>query len=141
MKGFSNVSVASVWFNGSTTEAELFADDISEALQAGHIRVQPASGFMEMRENSKFGDPVKRALTGVVIQSTKHEGARKFAELMVSELNQRGFDAVRQTDPPFDDKPLPQIWINVEPRPKGPQGEYKLQAEREAKAKKQAKNK
>jgi hypothetical protein len=141
VKDFSTEAVASVWFNSSTTEAELFADDISEALQFGHIRVQPASGFMEMRENSKFGDPVKRAPTGVVIQSTKHEGARKFAEVMVAELSRIGFDAVRQTDPPFDDKPVPQIWINVEPRPKGPQGEYKLQAEQEAKAKNTAKSK
>lgn len=133
---FASVAVASVWFNASSTEAELFADDISEALAAGHIRVQPASGMLEMRENSRFGEPVKRATTGVRIQSTKHEGAQKFAALIVKTLNGLGFDAERQTDPPFDDKPTPQIWINVEPRPKGPQAEYKLQAEREAKARK-----
>jgi hypothetical protein len=140
VKGFSSVAVASVWFNASTTEAELFADDISEALQLGHIRVQPASGLMELRENSSFGDSVKQALTGVVIQSTKHDGAQKFAALMVEELNRIGFDAVRQTNPPFDDKPVPQIWINVEPRPKGPQGEYKLRAEEDLKRKNTTKN-
>ena len=128
---FSSVAVASVWFNASTHEAEVFADDISETLQFGHIRVQPASGMMEMRENSKFGDPVHMPLAGVRVQSTKHDGARKFAALMVDELNRLGFDTERTTDPPFDDKPLPQIWITVEYRPKGPQGEYKLHAERE----------
>lgn len=40
-----------------------------------------------------------------------------------------------KTDPPFGEGKIPQIWVNVEPRPRGPQGEYKLQAEQEAKAK------
>jgi hypothetical protein len=55
-------------------------------------------------------------------------------------LNKRGFDAKRQTDPPFEDKPDPVIWINVESRPRGPQGEYKLQAQKEIKAKKTTRN-
>jgi hypothetical protein len=130
--GFKSLAAASVWFNASSTEAETFADDIAEALRSGQIIVQPPSGIMEMRESGKFGESVKPAITGVIVQSTKDDAASKFAASLIAELTSRGFDAVRQTDPPFSEGKFPQIWVNVEPRPRGPQGEYKLQAERDA---------
>ena len=92
-----------------------------------------------MRESGRFGDPIKPPDTGVIVQSTKDQRSRSLADSIIKELNSRGFDARRQTNPPFDDKPMPQVWVNVEPRPEGPQGEFKLQAEREAKTKKTAK--
>jgi hypothetical protein len=131
---FQSLAAASVWFNASSTEAEIFADDIAEALRNGKIIVQPPGGIMEMRESGKFGAPIKRPLTGVIVQSTKDNTASKFAASVIAELTRRGFDAAKQTDPPFGEGKFPQIWVNVEPRPKGPQGEYKLQAEGEAKA-------
>ncbi|MGO9589890.1 MAG: hypothetical protein ACLP3K_07580 [Candidatus Acidiferrales bacterium] len=134
--GFKSSVAASVWFNASSTEAEIFADDIAQALRDGKIIVQPPGGIMEMRESGKFGEPIKRPLTGVIVQSTEDKPARDLAASLMAELNRRGFDAVKQTDPPFGKGKFPQIWVNVEPRPKGPQGEYKLQAEREDKAKK-----
>jgi hypothetical protein len=137
---FQSLAAASVWFNASSTEAEIFADDIAEALRNGKIIVQPPSGIMEMRESGKFGAPIKRPLTGVIVQSTKDNAALKFAASVIAELTRRGFDASKQTDPPFGEGKFPQIWVNVEPRPKGPQGEYKLQTEREATAKNKTSN-
>ncbi len=141
LASFSLKAGASIWFNGSSTEAEMFAKDIAEALRLGHITTTAPGGFMEMPESGKWGEPIKPAETGVRIQCTKYPSACEFADAFIKELTSRGFDAHRQTDPPFDDKvKAPVIWVNVEPRPKGPQGEYKLQAEREAKAKNKASN-
>jgi hypothetical protein len=126
-----------IWFNSSSTEAELFADDIAEALRAGDIVTNAPGGIMELRESGgKFREPIVKATTGVIVQATNDDPARRFATSLIAELNRRGFDAIRQKDPPFGTSKFPQIWVNIEPRPKGPQGEYKLQAEREAKAKK-----
>jgi hypothetical protein len=118
----------SLWFPNGDTEAELFADDITEALRSGGIIVQPPAGIVSMRGTGKFNDPLVRADTGVIVQSTKVGFAPQFADAIIAELNKRGFDARRQTDPPFDNRATPEVWINVEARPKGPQGEYKLQA-------------
>jgi hypothetical protein len=137
---FQSLVAASVWFNASSTEAEIFADDIAEALRNGKIIVQPPGGVMEMRESGKFGAPIKQPLTGVIVQSTKDNAARQFAASVIAELTRRGFDAAKQTDPPFGEGKFPQIWVNVEPRPKGPQGEYKLQTERETKARNKINN-
>jgi hypothetical protein len=136
LASFNSKAGASIWFNGSSTEAEMFADDIAEALRFGHITTSAPGGIMEMQESGKWNGEIKSVQTGVVVQSTKAPAAIEFAAALIKQLNDRGFDAKRQTEPPFDEKTTePIIWVNVEPRPKGPQGEYKLQAEREAKAK------
>jgi hypothetical protein len=126
---------ASMWYNASSTEAEMFADDIAGALRSGHITTTAPGGIMAAREGGKCNGEITSVDTGVVIQSTKAPAAIEFAKALIKELNSRGFDAKRQTNPPFEDKPSPVIWVNVESRPRGPQGEFKLQAEREAKAK------
>lgn len=142
LASFSPKVGASIWFNASSTEAEMFAEDIAEALRFGHITTTAPGGVMEMRESGKWNEPIKPAETGVRVQCTRYPSACEFADALIRELTNRGFDARRQTDPPFDDKvQAPVIWVDVEPRPKGPQGEYKLQAEREAKAKNRTKSK
>lgn len=133
---FSNQEGASLWYQTGDTESATFAVDIAEALKKSHIVVQPPAGVTIMRGIGKFGDPIKRIDTGVILQSTKDARSRSLAEAIIRELNLQGFDARRQTDPPFDDRPIPQVWVNVSPRPEGPQGEFKLEAEQEAKAKK-----
>jgi hypothetical protein len=135
LASFSPKAGASIWYNGSSTEAEMFAGDIAEALRFGHITTTAPGGIMEMRQGGKWNGEIRSTDTGVLLQSTKVPAAIEFAEAVIKELTSRGFDARRQTDPPFEDKPEPVIWVTVQPRPRGPQGEYKLQAEREAKAK------
>jgi hypothetical protein len=135
LSGFAQKAGASIWFNGSSTETEMFADDIAEALRFGHVNTVAPSGIMEMRQSGKWNEEIKPVQTGVIVQSTKAPAAIELAAALIKQLNDRGFDAIRQTDPPFDSHSEPIIWVNVEPRPKGPQGEYKLQAERDAKTK------
>jgi hypothetical protein len=93
------------------------------------------AGILTLRGSGKFNDPIPKADTGVTIQFTTHPGAHEVASSLIAELNKRGYDAARQKDRPFDKNPDPQIWVKVEMRPKGPQGEFELQAIREHKRK------
>src|SRR5580704_2499540 len=130
---FSNQGV-SVWYSAGDIESSWFAADIADALQKAHtLRVHPPGGILELQESGRLGGPIKRTQTGVVVQSTKDDRSRSLADAIIQELTERGFDARRQSDPPFDPNPIPQVWINIEPRPDGPQGEFKLAARAAAK--------
>lgn len=83
-----------------------------------------------MVESGRRGGPILRSESGVRLQSTRDDRSRRLADAIISELTKRGFDAARQVDPPFDPNPIPQVWVNVDPRPDGPQGEFKLAAEK-----------
>jgi len=135
---FKALVKASFWFNASDTEAQMFADDIAEALQHGHITVQPPSSTMLLGGGGKSGESIKRPFTGVTIRCTEDDPARNLAATLIAELKRRGFDAVKVPGASFTDWSFSQIAVTVEPRPRGPQGEYKLQAERETKAKNEA---
>jgi cell division septum initiation protein DivIVA len=126
---FSNLRV-SVWYHVGDTEGSWFAADIADALTATHtLRVFPPASVMVLRENAPAGTTIRREDTGVTLQSTNDDPSRRLAAAIIQELTTRGFDARRQTDPPFDSNPTPQVWVNVEPRPMGPQGEFKLEAD------------
>jgi hypothetical protein len=135
LASFSPKAGASIWYDSSSTEAQMFADDIAEALRSGGITTTNVGGMMSMAEGGKWNGPIVKSPTGVILQSTNVPAAIEFAGAVLRELSNRGFDVIRTKDPPFEKGTSPVIWINVEGRPKGPQGEYKLQAEREAKAK------
>jgi hypothetical protein len=138
---FGSVTGASMWFANGSPEAELFADDIAEALRSARIHTTTVGGIMEMREGGGNWDaPIESANTGVDI-STSNPIAGELADALFKELTNRGFDSKRQPDRKSkDNPPRPVIWVTVLARPKGPQGEFKLQAEREAKAKNAIKN-
>lgn len=130
---FSNQGV-SLWYGAGDTESSWFAADIADALRTAQtLRVYPPAGLLSLQESGRLGQPIKRAETGVIVQTTKDDRSRSLANAIVRELTVRGFDAMRQTDPPFDPNPTPQVWVNVEPRPDGPQGEFKLAAQQAAK--------
>jgi hypothetical protein len=125
----------SFWFSAGDTESSWFAADLAEAVQAARtLRVNAPATLITMMESGRLG-PIRRSDTGVRVQSTKDERSRQLADAIIHELTVRGFDAARQTDPPFDPNPVPQVWVYVEPRPDGPQGEYKLAAQRAPRAK------
>ncbi|MGB9148569.1 MAG: hypothetical protein WCC14_22285 [Acidobacteriaceae bacterium] len=133
LASFSPRAGVSIWFNASSTEAEMFADDIADALRLGHITTSAPGGMIEMGEGGKWNGEIKSVRTGVIIQSTKAPAAIELAAALIRELTSRGFDAKRETDPPFDPKPEPIVWVNVEARPRGPQGEYKLHTAKSSK--------
>jgi hypothetical protein len=132
---FSNQSV-SFWYSSGDTESSWFAAHLAEAVQAARtLRVFPPGAVMTMLVGGRVG-PIRRSDTGVRIQSTGDERSRQLAAAIIHELIVRGFDAARQTDPPFDPNPAPQVWVYADPRPDGPQGEFKLAAQRDAAQKK-----
>lgn len=126
---FANQGV-SLWYRAGDTEGSWFAADIADALTDAHtLRVYPPASIMLLRENGPAGGPIGREVTGVTLQSTNDDRSRRLAAAIIHELTILGFDASRQTDPPFDPNPVPQVWVNVEPRPMGPQGKFKLEAQ------------
>jgi hypothetical protein len=127
---FSNQGI-SLWYNAGDIEGSWFAADIADALRSAQtLRVYPPGSFLSVQEGGRLGEPVRREQTGVIVQSTKDDSSRSLADAIIRELTVRGFDAARQTDPPFDPNPISQVWVNVESRPDGPQGEFKLAARR-----------
>jgi hypothetical protein len=133
----STMAGASIWYVNGSVEAQLFADDIAQALRSAQIHTTAPGGVMAMTEGGKWDGPIGGTSTGVEIASTTNPIAQDFADALVKELTVRGFSSKRTPDQISKDgkPPGPVIWVNVEPRPNGPQGEYKLQAEQEAKSK------
>lgn len=135
---FGNITGASMWYANGSPEAESFAVDIAEALRLAHIHTTTIGGVIEMREGGgNWGKPIEPVTTGVDISSTTNPTARELAGVLMKELAGRGFDvALRADQLPKDNKPpSPLVWVTVQARPKGPQGAYKLQGERDARAK------
>jgi hypothetical protein len=62
---------------------------------------------------------------GIIILSTKDETSRKASGALMRELTALGFDCERRPD---DERPNHTIWILVEHRPEGAQGESKIKA-------------
>jgi hypothetical protein len=139
LRRFSNRGV-SFWYNAGNVEASGFIADIAEAVsRARTLRVYAPASMMVFQEGgaANLGKPITHMDTGVVVSYTDDTLSLSLATTIMKELDMRGFDAVAQKT--SDKRTLaPQVWVFVEARPEGPQGEYKLQAEREAKAKKTA---
>jgi hypothetical protein len=131
-----NSEGASFWYIAGDLEAGSFAIDLAEAIKLTKVVVQPPGDISMLHESGKWNDPVKPLDFGVSVLPTKDSASETLAKHLIEELNDRGFDAYRRKEPPFKDAKLPQIEVFVYSRPQGPQGEFKLQAEREEKAKK-----
>src|SRR5262249_45190734 len=77
---FGNITGVSMWFANGSPEAELFADDIAEALRFAHIHTTTVGGLMVMREGGGNWDkPIESASTGVEISATTNPVAQELA--------------------------------------------------------------
>jgi hypothetical protein len=125
---------ANISYDNGNPEEAMFAADIAEALHAGHIGAGPPVAIMVWKTATSGDKPD----TGVIVTPTPDAVGQDLADSIIKELNARGFDASRpkQELTNAGKQARQQVWLYVAPRPEGPQGEYKLQAEREAKAKK-----
>jgi hypothetical protein len=121
------------------TESAMFAIDIANALQATKtLRVNAPGVRMVGLNGASSGQSYPPLSTGVFVRVCANCAQLgpasipnpRLGKAIVEELRIRGFDARR-----LDDAPGPQILVEVNPHPEGSQGEYKLQAEQEAKAK------
>jgi hypothetical protein len=74
---------------------------------------------------------VERLDTGVEVKNTPDVNSLSAARAVVQELRRHGFDAANVAS--IERAQPPTVWIVVEHRPLGPQGEAKLRAERPGK--------
>jgi hypothetical protein len=132
---FRNAAV-SIWYLHGDIEGARFAADIAEALRKAKLNVwPPAEEGLRLRGAGNINDPITRDPTGLRVEPTTTNGISGFlADAIMEELSSRGFDATREkaTRGPDFTSP-PHVVISVLARPEGPQGEFKLEAEREAK--------
>lgn len=132
LRQFSNQGV-SFWSNAGDVEAQLFAADIAEAVtRASTLRVYAPAQVLTMMEGgaANLGKPIKRIDTGVVVVYTDDIRSRELADAIAKILAGYGFDAISRKNEPSAQPMAPQVWVNVESRPQGAQGEYKLRATR-----------
>ena len=66
---------------------------------------------------------------GVLVISTSDAPGMAASEPLVLELSAFGLDALKRPEPDTASK-SPWVWVNVEPRPFGPQGEAKLRMQK-----------
>jgi hypothetical protein len=134
LRRFSNQGV-SFWSNAGDVEAQLFAADIAEAVtRAGTLRVYAPAQMLKMMEGgaANLGKPIKRIDIGVVVVYTDDAPSHELADTISLLLVDCGFDAISRKNEPPPQPIAPQVWVNVESRPQGAQGEYKLKAHKTA---------
>ena len=129
---------ASVWYVAGDPESEFFASDLAEALRMAHLATQPPNSITwkpRIPDSKYFNAPIEHMFTGVRVGSIGDSHSRTLADAIARELCALGFDTIRQ-DIPGSDKDSPtRLWIIVDPRPSGPQGEAKVQENAKAKTK------
>jgi hypothetical protein len=133
-----------VSYNPEDIEAASFASDIVATLHAAKWGVFDALSVLSMREGPVPFGTNPQLDTGVHVWSTDDEISRKAATVLVEQLSSRGFDAVMSPDAKslLGIHPTPtRVVVSVEHKPEGPQGDFKLEADREAKAKSNSKAK
>ena len=111
-------------YNINDIEASTFGLDIASALQSGHWTVSEPQPILDLAEGPvPFGTnpPLE---TGVLIVSTEDAASRNAADALLHELSTRGFDAKRR--PKNESRPKSVVFISIEHRPEGAQGEAKL---------------
>jgi hypothetical protein len=121
-------------YSGSDMEAFSFSSDIALAFRAaGWQAVPPSASMITMKEISPPtpASPVEKLDTGVEVTSTANANSVAASQVLVQELKQLGFDARYKSS--TQSITTPWVWVMVEHRPLGPQGEAKLRHEAEAK--------
>jgi hypothetical protein len=124
LKPFSGETVL-LHYNINDLEADSFASDIALTLrQAKWKTVFEPMPAMVMREGPVLLGTRPILDTGVSITSTQGRTSHKLADLICRALRDFGFDAIRRAED--DKRPGSKVFIFVEHRPEGAQGEAKL---------------
>jgi hypothetical protein len=121
--------VALIQYDGGDMEEYAFGLDIASAMHLGKWRVAEPLEMIMMREGPvPFGTnpPIE---TGISIKSTRDQTSRNASDVLLHELLKRGFDVTR--DPKNDPRPQSVVFVIMEHRPEGAQGEAKLRHEAE----------
>jgi hypothetical protein len=126
--------VALPQYDANEVEEYSFALDIASALHQANWRVFEPLAVLSMREGPVPVGTNPPLETGVVIKSTGDKASRDAASALSQELVVRGFDS--RVSPDIDKRSIPEVFVILEHRPEGAQGEAKL---RKQKAKTQRK--
>jgi hypothetical protein len=125
-------------FLGGDTEAFSFSSEIATALRTAGWQVIPPNPYvLDMKETSlpNASSPIERIDFGVEVTSTSDAPATAAANAIVKKLCKSGFDA--RFKPSTQRSQPSRVWIMVQHRPLGPQGEAKLRQQQEASSKQQ----
>jgi len=108
-------------------EAFSFSSEIASALRAAKWQVVPPNpNIFERKETTlpTTASPIQNIDFGVEVKSTPDRKALTAARAAAQELERLGFDASFKSTPQRPQPP--QVWIVVDHRPLGPQGEANL---------------
>lgn len=117
-------------FLSSDTEAFSFSSEIAAALRVSRWQVIPPNPYvmtMKATSLSNAASPIQKIDFGVEVVSTPDERAVASAKAVAAELDRLGFDATFATT--AQRSPPSRVWITVQHRPLGAQGEAKLRAQ------------
>jgi hypothetical protein len=124
-------SIARLWYNVNDLEASTFALDLAAALHLATWDLAEPQPLLKIAEGPVPLGTNPPLETGVIIVCTPHEASRKAADAVLRELVGLGFDA--KISATIEKRSVPMIFINVEHRPEGAQGEAKLRGQRNPK--------
>jgi hypothetical protein len=116
--------MAQISYSAADLEAESFASDIASALRAANWKVlepQPIANMHQVLLALRTNAPLE---SGVTITSTRNPTSRAAASALAHELSVLGFDAI--LSPATFPQPTSTVFVFVEHRPHGVQGEVKL---------------
>lgn len=116
-------------FLSNDMEAFSFSSDLASALRkAGWRVVPPSPNVITIKEASlpTTNSPIEKLDVGVEVVSTPDANSVSAARSLVVELERLGFDAEFKPTPQHQDAPW--VWMTVQHRPSGSQGEAKLRS-------------
>lgn len=118
-------------FLSSDMEAFSFSSEIATALRAANWRVVPPNPYvMTMKETSlpTTASPIEHIDFGIEVVSTSDIKGATAARAVARELDRLGFDAYFK--PTTQREQASTVWVTVQHRPLGPQGEAKLRGDK-----------
>ncbi len=121
-------------FLSSDTEAFSFSSEIAAALRTAHWEVIPPNPYVIALKETTLPtstSPIEKIGFGVEVLSTSDAQGISAAQAVVKELGKLGFDA---NFAPSEQRPqASRVWIMVQHRPLGAQGEAKLRGQKATK--------
>jgi hypothetical protein len=118
---------AEIIYNANDLEGYSFASDLAEALHEAKWDVSEPLAVLSMRQGPVPLGTNPQLETGVMLSSTNDEASIKASDVLLLRLLSMGFDTEKSTNVPrIRARPERTVFIFVQLRPKGPQGEAKL---------------
>src|ERR1035438_9449745 len=125
-------SVARSWllYNMNDVEAFNFGADLVLALKSATWNPTEPESLIKINEGPVPPGTNPALARGVVVSSTGEKANEEAADALVAAISSLGFDCTKSPRPVIREQHLsPTVFVMIEPRPEGPQGNAKLRAE------------